>query len=672
MTTLRQNRILLGVIALLLLLAACKGESPTSPTSTPPATGGGGGGTTSTGTTVTLAVANSSPTVSTTTTLTATVTVNGTAAANGTAVEFSSTAPGIFIDTNTATSIRTTTGGVATATLTSASAGAVTVTARVGTVAKTATVTFAAVVTQPGPGSTAPTITSFTPTFGKPQGGDVVTITGTNFRAPARVLFDTGSGTPKEGTVSSVTATQIVVVTPAVDLGATTPTLSATITVIVGSGTATEERVNAATPFTFQIAILTPAIFAVSPPSGSKEGGTIIKITGQGFQSPLQVTFGTGNGPGPLTAAAEVQVLTVNFNEITAVTPPFPATDLTAANGQVTLRVLNIASNTQAVLPLAFRYLSPVRIIAFGPTEGPFTGGTRVTIDGQGFDDPVAVSIGGVAAQVISVSGTKIVAITSGVAVASCADVNGPVIVTNISAQDTATSLPTNFIFRVLKPAIIGVSPNPATAGSSLNITVANAVGNPRLTIGTSSVTPQSTIVNPDGTTTFVVTVPASLTLGTVACASGGTAPTPTPFNVVFTSTTTTCTDTFTNGLTVNPPNTGKVFFTPPSFGPFTSTSNSAVPPAASNAAPSASQTVTLVNTGGGPLSITGTSQSAGCSNFSIGGVPTAGTVLAQCDSAAITAAFTTIAPTGFSSVCTLTFATDAGTKTLTLNGTVK
>jgi hypothetical protein len=671
MMTLRQNRVLLGLIALLLMFAACKGESPTAPTSTPPPVTGTGGGTTGgTGTTVVLSVANATPTVGGTTVLTATVTVGGAPAADGTAVEFSATAPAVFIDTNASTSIRTTTGGVATATVTSAVVGAITVTARVGTAFKNATVTFGAVVVTPPPTSTSPTITSITPTTGRPQGGDIITITGTNFRTPVRVLFDTGSGTPKEGTVSSVTPTQIVVVTPAEDLGATTPTLTATITVVVSSGLANEERVIAATPFTFQVAILTPSIFAVSPPSGSKEGGTLIKITGQGFQSPVQVTFGTGAGPGPLTAAAELQVVTLTFNEITAVTPPFPATDLTAPNGQVTLRVLNVNSNTAAALPLAFRYVSPIKIVAFGPTEGPFTGGTRVTIDGQGFDDPVAVTIGGVAAQVISVSGTKIVAITSGVSLASCADVTGPVSVTNISAQDTATAT-TQFIFRVLKPAIIGVSPNPATPGSALSITVANATGNPRLTIGTNAVSPQSTTVSPDGTTTFTVIVPPSIVLNTKSCTAGGTAPVPTTFNVVFLSTTTTCTDTFTNGLTVNPPNTGAVFLNPASFAPFVSTSNTAVPPAPSNAAPSAAQTVTLVNNGGGPLTITGSSQSAGCSNFSIGGVPAAGTVLNQCDPAAITATFTQTAPAGANSVCTLTIATSAGNTVLTLNGSV-
>jgi hypothetical protein len=671
MTTLRQNRVLSGLITLMLLLAACKGESPTAPTSTPPPVTGTGGTTGGTGTTVTLAVANSTPTATGTTTLTATVAINGAPAANGTAVEFSTTAPGIFIDTNSATTIRTTTGGVATATLTSAAAGAVTVTARVGTVARTATVTFAAIVTTPPPLSTSPTITSVTPTSGKPQGGDVITITGTNFRAPVRVFFDTGSGTPKEGLVSSVTPTQIVVVTPSVNLGATTPTLNATITVTVGAGTANQESVNAASPFVFQIAILTPTIFAVSPPSGSKEGGTVIKITGEGFQNPVQVTLGTGAGPGPLVAAAELQVLTTTFNEITAVTPPFPATDITAPNGQVTLRVLNVTSNTATALPLAFRYISPIRIVAFGPTEGPFTGGTRVTIDGQGFDDPVAVTIGGIAAQPISVTGTKIVAITGGVSLAACADVTGAVSVTNISAQDTAIATG-SFIFRVLKPAIIGVSPNPATPGSSLTITVANAVGNPRLTIGTAAVTPQSATTSPDGTTTFVVAVPPSLVLNTKTCTAGGVANVPTPFNVTFLSTTTTCTDTFTNGLTVNPPNTAIPIFNPAAFAPFISTSNTAVAPAPSNAQPSAPQTVTLVNTGFAPLTITGSSQSAGCASFSIAGVPPAGMLLNQCDpSVPITATFTQTAPTGANSVCTLSIATSAGPVNLILNGTV-
>ena len=44
------------------------------------------------------------------------------------------------------------------------------------------------------------------PNFGRPQGGEVVTITGKNFKTPLRVLFDFGAGkTPKDATIISST-----------------------------------------------------------------------------------------------------------------------------------------------------------------------------------------------------------------------------------------------------------------------------------------------------------------------------------------------------------------------------------------------------------------------------------------------------------------------------------
>ena len=51
----------------------------------------------------------------------------------------------------------------------------------------------------PQPPSTTPTITTISPSTGRPQGGEQVTINGTNFISPVRVLFDPGMGaTPKE------------------------------------------------------------------------------------------------------------------------------------------------------------------------------------------------------------------------------------------------------------------------------------------------------------------------------------------------------------------------------------------------------------------------------------------------------------------------------------------
>ena len=81
---------------------------------------------------------------------------------------------------------------------------------------------------------------------------------------------------------------------------------------------------------------------------------------------------------------AEAQVVNVTFDKIVVISPPARDTtaDATPIAGQVPLRVVNVNSGTQTVLAEGFRYHSAMQITAVGPTQGPFTGGTRVTIDG--------------------------------------------------------------------------------------------------------------------------------------------------------------------------------------------------------------------------------------------------------------------------------------------------
>src|SRR3954452_23642113 len=101
MRTMRQKKYLFALLMLLAVFAACKGESPTAPTST----SGGGGGTTTppTGSNVLLTVSNANPTVpSQSSIVTATVTQNGQPVPNGTAVEFT-TDFGTFFETGTNT-----------------------------------------------------------------------------------------------------------------------------------------------------------------------------------------------------------------------------------------------------------------------------------------------------------------------------------------------------------------------------------------------------------------------------------------------------------------------------------------------------------------------------------------------------------------------------------------
>jgi len=167
MTTMKQRKTSIALVALLLILGACKGESPTAP----PAGSGIPPGTTppASGVSVTLTASNASPLVDSTVTITAVVTQDGAPVPNGTAVEFAATGGGL--DGTTATSlIKTTTNGSAAVTLTSTVAGAVTVQAAVANIVKNVSVTFSTTPQQPPPVSTAPSITSVTPALGFPSG----------------------------------------------------------------------------------------------------------------------------------------------------------------------------------------------------------------------------------------------------------------------------------------------------------------------------------------------------------------------------------------------------------------------------------------------------------------------------------------------------------------------
>jgi hypothetical protein len=597
--------------------------------------------------------------------ITAKVTVNNANVPNGTAVQFATTL-GTFTDTGSASTLKITTDGIATATLTSAAAGTATVTATVNNATARVTVTFSSQPVTPQPPSTTPTITSVSPITGRPQGGEQVTITGTNFNSPVRVLFDPGMGaTPKEAFVVSVSLTQIVVITPAVDVG-TGQTVATDVIVLTQAGTPTEQRVVKAQGFTFAAAVLTPIVRALQPTSGPTSGGTRVTIIGDAFQSPVQVFFG----------AAEAQVISVNFSQIIVMSPRAGDTapgGSGVVTGPVDIIVKNIGSATTVTFSGGFRYTPKMQITTVGPTEGPFTGGTRVRIDGIGFDDPLAVVVGGVAAQVISVSGSQVIVITNAVNLTGCADVPGPITVTNTNDGDTADG--PIFTFRTPKPLITAISPNPANSGGTTNITVLNALGFARITIGGVAVNITSSTVNSDGTTTFTVQIPANVVLATTPCPAGGSAPQPTAFDVTYTSATTGCTDTSPKGLTVNPAVAPVVFTNPLVFTNFTAVITPAMAPAppfpGTSVAPSPPQTVQIINTGTAPLLITGIATSGpGCGNFVFGPAipPAAAVTLNQCESLPVSVTYTgQTTPTV--ETCTLTITTNAGTKNFLLVG---
>jgi hypothetical protein len=119
----------------------------------------------------------------------------------------------------------------------------------------------------------------------------------------------------------------------------------------------------------------------------------------------------------------------------------------------------------------AFRYGSQIIITAISPGEGPATGGTLVTVFGQGFDEPVAVSMGDHAQQVISVSRQR----DRG---AYRADHGYDLRRrerprrrwTNIETGASATG--PCFIYRSPRPIISGISPSSGPQGGGTNVTI--------------------------------------------------------------------------------------------------------------------------------------------------------------------------------------------------------
>jgi hypothetical protein len=410
-------------------------------------------------------------------------------------------------------------------------------------------------------------LSAVTPQVGSPQGGQEVTILGGGFDGPVRVTFN---GVPV--VVRSVTPTQIRAVVPSaaalgisVGAGQSVPvTVGVTIN-LNEPGQAQDALTNG---FTYSLGgVVQPVILSVSPNTGTNDGGTRVTLVGDGFQSPVQVLFGFGAAAGAFDGV-EATVLEVTNNRIVVLSPAATGFGANLTNQLVNILVKNLNTGFSTVTTSAFKYGNRVLITAMGPGSGPFTGGTRVTIFGQGFDEPVAVSLGGVAQTVTSVTGTEVVFITTGVPVTVCPangiiQVNG-VSVTNIETGDTG-SAGIGFQFLVPLPLIFGVTPTSGNVGSNVTLSGQNFGANVQVLFGDPVNGAAAPIVSRSSTaiTVRVPTPPQGFTFGTEPCdgngdgIAGGTRNVPTPISITVRNLDGTgCAATISNAFTLNPPNT--------------------------------------------------------------------------------------------------------------------
>lgn len=144
-----------------------------------------------------------------------------------------------------------------------------------------------------------------------------------------------------------------------------------------------DKQNNTAITFIDNLQVLsTPGYFnvtAISPNAGTKDGGTEVRIIGEGLMDGMKVKFGD-------KYATEVELDTeMSIGDTTVLKAITPASDYV---GPVDITIENPQDGGQKVFSGLFRYTeveNSLVFIDFSPTEGYETGGTTVTLTGINF-----------------------------------------------------------------------------------------------------------------------------------------------------------------------------------------------------------------------------------------------------------------------------------------------
>jgi uncharacterized repeat protein (TIGR01451 family) len=539
----RRIAISLTVLALVAGALGCSSDAPTPPKSGGP---GGPGPTGPSALQIRLFTSNPNPPAGTCTLIQAIVTLNGASVPDGTGVVFN-TDFGVFAQNGLPLISVVTQNGAALTALCSEFPGTAIVRASstVGTETGSATITIAF---QQAPAGAGPFISFCDPSFGPSTGGTPLALRGGRFCATSgctgnetantRVVFVV-NGVSREATVTSVSNDAINVLTPGFP-EVTSPSTPVEIRVTLNNGTATPTVLSLPNCFAFGTTLpTTPTITAVLPASGVNEGNTRVTIIGAGFDSQggVQVFFG----------GVEATIVSVSFNQIVVLTPAAFGSGRDNLNQTVDVRVRNINSGLEATLPAAYRYTQPVQLISISNNEQrvdqPFS---PVTIFGHGFQAPVAVTLAGRPAVIISVTESELVVLPSRPFLSGCSDIAGAVTVTNINTGDTATGLSFRYLVSQTEPSITNISPRFGPPGTVLTITGFNlpiSIADAQVEIGGRIAT-----VSAASSTELTVVVP-DLGLTPPLCPPGTASGTPTNVGSAVTVTVTnrlsTCSATF-------------------------------------------------------------------------------------------------------------------------------
>ena len=289
----------------------------------------------------------------------------------------------------------------------------------------------------------APTISSIIPPSGSSLGGTSLLIVGSGYSSDAAGLPTITIGGVVASEVTVLDDTGLTVTIPAGVAGA-----RVTVDVTNVNGTAL-------LPDGYRYHDL-PVITAVTPSSGSPDGGDALLITGFGFQKDLAGTNSILIGGVP---ASSINV--IDDTTLSCVTPP--GTPGTFAE----VRVSN--SNGEVGMASLYRYNSRPAITSLTPTSGTSLGGVAITLSGSGFLDDNAgtniVRFGGIPASNVTVLSDSTLSFTAPAGTpASSVDVT-------VDNDNGNSVLLSGFRFHA-EPALISISPTSGASMGGISITV--------------------------------------------------------------------------------------------------------------------------------------------------------------------------------------------------------
>lgn len=236
-----------------------------------------------------------------------------------------------------------------------------------------------------------PSVTGLFPPAGSPAGGSAVTIKGIGLSGASAVLF---GSVPAVG--FEVLDDRTILATTPLQGGAVT-FVNVTVTVNGQTSAATATSVFA----------ITSLFIELTPGFGPAAGGNSVTVTGTNFNpSSGGVWFGDVKADSWTVVSATT---------IQAVAPP--------GVGVVDVTVESTAGGTRSP-PARYSYVAIIS--EFGPTFGPSTGGTVVTIQGKNFDPASTVYFGSTAVTPTQTTPTRITVTTPPGTVTARLSVMGP------------------------------------------------------------------------------------------------------------------------------------------------------------------------------------------------------------------------------------------------------